>query len=121
MKYLILFFLLLVSCQNYEKEVFQKDIRSKKVEIIVYGSDSCHSCIDTKAFLNEKKIKFTYYDIDINKKKEREMLVKLQKANISTYTLNLPVIENKGEFFLNNGNLKEFLKVVEKKLVKDAN
>ena len=49
------------------------------------------------------------------------MLVKLQKANISIHTLTLPVIDNKGEIFLNKGNLKEFLKVVEKKLVNDAN
>lgn len=121
MKYLVIIFLLLVTCQNNEKEVYQEDIRTKKGKIIVYGSDNCHSCIDTKAFLNEKKIKFTYYDIDINKKKEQEMLVKLQKANISIHTLTLPVIDNKGEIFLNKGNLKEFLKVVEKKLVNDAN
>ena len=71
--------------------------------------------------LKGKNIKFTYYDIDIDRKKEQEMLVKLQKANISIQTLILPVIDNKGDVFLNKGNLKEFLKVLEKKIEKDEN
>ena len=93
----------------------------KKEVIIVYGSDSCHSCLKTKAFLKDIKVKFTYYDIDVNKEKEQEMLVKLQQNNISIYTLNLPVIDNKGDIFLNKGNLKEFLKVLEKKMKKNEN
>jgi len=47
--------------------------------------------------------------------------VKLQQNNISIYTLNLPVIDNKGDIFLNKGNLKEFLKVLEKKMKKNEN
>lgn len=47
------------------------------------------------------------------------MLVKLQRANISIYTLNLPVIDNKGDIFLNKGNFREFLKVLDKKTKKD--
>ena len=38
------------------------------------------------------------------------MLVKLQKNNISIHTLSLPVVDNKGDVFLNKGNLQEFLK-----------
>ena len=49
------------------------------------------------------------------------MLVKLQKANISIHTLSLPVVDNKGDVFLNKGNLKEFLKVLNKKIEEDEN
>lgn len=118
MKYLIIILLLLTSFScNAQEEVHQT--KETKKEIIVYGSDSCHSCLDTKAFLKNKKIKFTYYDIDINKEKEQEMLTKLQKANISIHTLSIPVIDNKGVFILNKGNFKEFLKDVDKKIKKN--
>jgi glutaredoxin len=116
MKYLIIVVLFLTTFHYNTQEVVHQ---TKKEKIIVYGSDTCHSCLDTKAFLKEKNIKFTYYDIDINKQKEQEMLVKLQKANISIQTLNLPVIDNKGDVFLNKGNFKEFLKVLGKKIEKD--
>ncbi len=121
MKYLIIVIILLTSLYSNAQEVIYDNNESTTKNMIVYGSDSCHSCLDTKAFLKEKNIKFTYYDIDVNKAKEREMLVKLQKANISIQTLNLPVIDNKGEVFLNKGNLKEFLKIVDRKLKKDEN
>ncbi|WP_438972315.1 glutaredoxin family protein [Polaribacter sp.] len=121
MKYLIsLFFSLTMSFCNAQNAVNNTNELKKEV-IIVYGSDSCHSCLKTKAFLKDIKVKFTYYDIDVNKEKEQEMLVKLQQNNISIYTLNLPVIDNKGDIFLNKGNLKEFLKVLEKKMKKNEN
>lgn len=121
MKYLIsLFFSLTMSFCTAQNEVNNTNELKKEV-IIVYGSDSCHSCLKTKAFLKDIKVKFTYYDIDVNKEKEQEMLVKLQQNNISIYTLNLPVIDNKGDIFLNKGNLKEFLKVLEKKMKKNEN
>lgn len=121
MKHLIIVILYLTALHSNAQEVFHQTKKSKKEKMIVYGSDSCHSCITTKAFLKEKNIKFTYYDIDINKKKEQEMLVKLQKANIPIYTLSLPVIDNKGDVFLNKGNFREFLKVLGKKIEKDEN
>lgn len=121
MKQLIITLLLLTTLHSNSQEVRQQNKESKKEIMIVYGSDSCHSCLDTKAFLKEKNIKFTYYDIDVNKVKEQEMLVKLQKANISTYTLSLPVIDNKGDLFLNKGNLKEFLIVLGKKIEENEN
>ena len=118
MKYLIIVILFLTVNQSSAQEI---NHQTKKEKIIVYGSDSCHSCLDTKAFLKEKNIKFTYYDIDVNKVKEQEMLVKLQNNNISIHTLSLPVVDNKGDVFLNKGNLQEFLKVLAKKIEKDEN
>jgi glutaredoxin 3 len=121
MKYLITIFLFLITFYCNGQEVINHTKELKKEKIFVYGSDSCHSCIETKAFLKREKIKFTYYDIDVNKEKEQEMLVKLQKANIPIHTLNLPVIDNNGDIFLNKGNLKVFLIEVYRKLKKDEN
>lgn len=121
MKQLIIIILLFSNLHCNSQEVIHQNKKPKKLILIVYGSDSCHSCIETKAFLNEKNINFTYFDIDVNKVKEQEMLVKLQKNNISIHTLNLPVIDNKGAIILNKGNLKEFLEVLEKKINKNGN
>jgi glutaredoxin len=88
----------------------------KQEKIIVYGSDTCHYCIDTKAYLKEKNINFIYYDIDLNKAKETEMITKLTNASISVASLSLPVIDYKGDIFLNKGNFEEFLKVIQTKI-----
>lgn len=77
--------------------------------IIIYGSDSCHYCLDTKAYLKEKNIAFIYFDVDVNIEKQKEMIIKLQKANISLDNLSLPVIDKKGELFTNAENFEKFL------------
>jgi glutaredoxin len=94
----------------------EKTKRLEKEIIVVYGSDTCHYCIETKLMLKEKNIKFTYYDIDKNKVKEQEMLVVLQKVNIPIATLSLPVIDFKGDVFLNEGDFEKFLEVLKKKI-----
>ncbi|PTX62263.1 glutaredoxin [Kordia periserrulae] len=80
--------------------------------IIVYGSDTCHFCVDTKQFLKDKKVTFVYYDVDVNEEKLKEMLFKLRKANISTSNLSLPVIDKDGEIFTNSEPFEEFLKKI---------
>ncbi len=116
MKYLLILVLFLSTIQSSGQDKINIKTNSKTKQIIVYGSDTCHYCIDTKTFLQSKNIEFTYYDIDVNKVKEQEMLVKLKKANIPVYTLSLPVIDNKGDVFLNEGDFKEFLKLLHKKI-----
>lgn len=83
---------------------------TKTNKIIVYGSDTCHYCIDTKAYLKEKNIEFTYYDVDINLLKQREMLIKLQNAGISVESLSLPVVDLQGKLIMNSNNFDGFLK-----------
>lgn len=85
---------------------------SKKT-IIIYGSDECHHCTDTKAFLKEKKIDFVFYDIDKNPSALQEMLAKLRKANMSTSNLGIPVVDKNGVLFSNNVDFQEFLKKLE--------
>jgi glutaredoxin len=83
---------------------------TKTNKIIVYGSDTCHFCIDTKAYLKEKNIEFTYYDVDINLLKQREMLIKLQNTGISVESLSLPVVDLQGKLIMNSNNFDGFLK-----------
>lgn len=85
---------------------------SKKT-IIIYGSDECHHCTDTKAFLKERKIDFVFFDIDKNPTALQEMLHKLRKANISLSNLGIPVVDKYGTLFSNNGDFQEFLKKIE--------
>ncbi|MBU3820915.1 glutaredoxin [Flavobacteriaceae bacterium XHP0103] len=82
--------------------------------IIVYGSDTCHYCMETKAYLKEKKVDFIYFDVDVNLEKQQEMLIKLQKAKISIETLTLPVIDKRGELFTNGEDFEAFLKRITK-------
>ena len=79
-------------------------------KIIVYGSDTCHYCIDTKTYLKKHNVSFVYYDIDQNKAKELEMVTKLRKNNIPLNNLSLPVVEIKGEILMNKGDFNTFLK-----------
>ncbi|NNT71358.1 glutaredoxin family protein [Flavobacterium sp. IMCC34852] len=84
--------------------------KSEKTVMIVYGSDECHHCTDTKKYLKENHIEFVFYDIDKNQEALKEMLVKLKKANISTNNLSIPVIDKQGVIFTNNIPFEEFLK-----------
>tara|TARA_R110002050_G_scaffold57866_1_gene130123 strand:- start:34586 stop:34957 length:372 start_codon:yes stop_codon:yes gene_type:complete len=122
MKYLasfslvILFFVVHIS---YSKSISKQDDLQKI--IIVYGSDTCHFCIDTKTYLKERKIEFTYYDVDVNLEKQREMVVKLQKADISLDNLSLPVVDLRGKLIMNGSDFKEFLKKLNTNNSKDEN
>lgn len=83
---------------------------SEKKPLIIYGSDACHHCTDTKQFLNDNKIAFVFYDIDKDEKALIEMLAKLKAAKISANGLSIPVIDKDGDVFTNNIAFDEFLK-----------
>ncbi|WP_194765839.1 glutaredoxin family protein [Tamlana sp. I1] len=103
-----------ITCSGYSQAQEQvlsiSNTDKKSPKLIIYGSDTCHYCIDTKAYLKEKQIDFVYYDVDVNLSKQREMVLKLQNAGISLDNLSLPVVEKKGELLMNNGNFDTFLK-----------
>ncbi|MFY8069195.1 MAG: glutaredoxin family protein [Flavobacterium sp.] len=109
MKKISLLFLLFFGLLNHS--LMAQEV-SKKT-IIIYGSDECHHCIETKAFLKEKKIEFVFYDIDKNPVALQEMLLKLRQANISTSNLGIPVVDKNGKLFSNVGDFQEFLKKLE--------
>jgi glutaredoxin len=105
--FLLLGFGQLMSAQEHPSK--STPVSEKKV-MIVYGSDECHHCTDTKKYLKENNIDFVFFDIDKNQEALKEMLFKLKKANISTNNLSIPVIDKQGVIFTNNIPFEEFLK-----------
>lgn len=78
-------------------------VEKRKInKIIIYGSDTCHYCVDTKSYLKEKNITFIYYDVDVNLEKQNEMVVKLQKAGILLDAISLPIVDLNGKLIMNN-------------------
>ncbi|MCF6128433.1 glutaredoxin family protein [Flavobacterium sp. AS60] len=108
----LLFFLMLFVSHNLSAQENQtKTItKAEKPVMIVYGSDECHHCTDTKKYLKENNIEFVFYDIDKNQEALKEMLFKLKKAKISTNNLSIPVIDKQGVVFTNNIPFEDFLK-----------
>lgn len=104
--YLTIFFLFSIQIglsQEYKPKSEQKTI-------LIYGSDTCHYCIDTKKYAVEHQLKFIYFDIDKDEKALKEMLTKLRQNNISTSNLNLPVVDKNGLVFTNEVDFNSFLK-----------
>lgn len=112
MKYIAWACLFLMSI-NIQSEVLHTQKNQEQKTIIVYGSDTCHYCLDTKTHLKAKKIDFIYYDVDINLAKQREMLVKMQKAGLAVNNLSLPVVDLYGKLIMNGTNFEEFLKTLD--------
>lgn len=106
-----IYFILLLFFGLMNNSVIAQEV-SKKT-IIIYGSDECHHCTDTKAFLKERKIDFIFYDIDKNPTALQEMLFKLRKANISLSNIGIPVVDKYGTLFSNDGDFQEFLNKLE--------
>lgn len=107
----LLFFLMLCVGQGWSQDV-RPDAAQKAGQsvIIVYGSNDCHHCTDTKKYLTEHNIAFVFYDIDRNPEALQEMLSKLRKANISASNLQIPVIDKQGVIFTNDIPFEAFLK-----------
>jgi glutaredoxin len=106
----LLFFFILLFNTNALAQETKAETKPEKAVMIVYGSDECHHCTDTKKYLKENNIEFLFYDIDKNQDALKEMLFKLKKANISANNLSIPVIDKQGVIFTNNIPFEEFLK-----------
>lgn len=105
----LIFFFVTTSYGNLMAQEVQNKT-TEKAAMIVYGSDDCHHCINTKKYLSEHNIPFVFYDIDKNQEALQEMLSKLRKAGISTSNLGIPVIDKQGVVFTNVGVFEDFLK-----------
>lgn len=81
---------------------FIADKKAKTNKIIVYGSDTCHYCLEAKAYLKKNNIDFVYFDVDVNLVKQKEMVIKLQKARIPLDAISLPVVDLQGKIIMNN-------------------
>lgn len=106
-------FLLLFFCFQNTTFFAQKSVSSQPQPILVYGSNQCHHCLETKAFLTKNNIAFVFFDIDTDTAALHEMLKKVKAAGISTSNLGIPVIDKNGTLFSNNGVFEEFLKKLE--------
>lgn len=109
LKKIICTLFLLVGIYTLVAQEKTKKSEPKSTVLIVYGSDTCHHCIDTKLFLKNNSISFVFYDIDKDPVALREMLTKLKQANISTANLGIPVVDKQGQLIQNNGNFEDFL------------
>lgn len=52
----------------------------KKVEI--YTSPTCHFCTELKAFLDEKKVTYTEYDVTADEEKRKELIDRSQQVGV---------------------------------------
>ena len=52
----------------------------KKVEI--YTSLTCHFCKDLKAFLDEKSVMYTEYDVSVDEEKRKELTERSQQMGV---------------------------------------
>lgn len=108
--FITIFYLCFFSCNTFEnKSIKELEVNQDSKIIIVYGSDTCHYCVDTKIFLEENNISFKFFDIDKNQKALQEMLSKLAKAKIDVSDLKIPVIDKNGKMFTNDISFEDFL------------
>jgi glutaredoxin 3 len=102
-------YLILLIFGMFSANAQQKNTSPVVNKVIIYGSDECHHCADTKVFLKQNNISFEFFDIDKNPEALKEMLLKLKKANINTQNLGIPVVDKNGVIYTNNGVFEEFL------------
>lgn len=107
------FFVLFSFFTNAQKQ----EIKNNSI-IYLYGSSSCHTCIDTKKFLEKENINYIFYDVDTNFEKQREMIDYLRKSNISLKNLNLPAVRMGNQIITNELNFEEFLQNILKLIKK---
>lgn len=69
---------------------------SDQKSILVYGSDECSHCVEFKDKLDSAGLSYTFYDVEKDKSKGDEMLLKVQRTGYQGY-VRFPVIEIDGE------------------------
>lgn len=109
-----MFFTLTVNlsfAQEQSIDVKNQSVKKELKKLIVYGSDTCHYCLDTKAYLKKNNITFVYFDVDVDLNKQNEMISKLQKAGIPLDAISLPIVDLGQQLIMNNvADFEGFLK-----------
>lgn len=75
-----------------------KSLKQKSV-ITVYGSKTCHHCTVFETWLDEQKLKYTFYDVNTDKEARMEMLNKVKGAKIKGRIL-YPVVDIDGKILI---------------------
>ena len=60
--------------------------------VIVYSSPTCQFCNEVKEYFRIKKIKFTEYDVSVNKEKAAEMIKKTGRTSVPVLDINGTII-----------------------------
>ncbi|XCF06688.1 glutaredoxin domain-containing protein [Tamlana crocina] len=110
----IVFFTLTVNlsfAQEQGSVAKNQSVQKELKKLIVYGSDTCHYCLDTKAYLKKNNIAFVYFDVDVDLNKQNEMILKLQKEGIPLDAISLPIVDLGQQLIMNNvADFEGFLK-----------
>lgn len=54
----------------------------KQPSITVYSTPTCHYCVILKKYLNDKKVKYTNYDVSADQEKAKEMMDKSEQMGV---------------------------------------
>ena len=73
-------------------------------QVVIYGSNSCSHCIDLKKDLDSVKIEYTFYDVELDKEKEKEMVDLLNKYKSDGY-VRFPLVEVNSRQLINGATL----------------
>ena len=82
-------------------------------KIVIYGSDSCDHCINLKKDLDSANIKYTFYDVELNKEREKEMINVLNKHRSDGY-VSFPLVEINGKSLINGATLRTITEALRK-------
>lgn len=75
-------------------------------EVIMYALTTCGSCKELAKTFAENGVRFTEYDVDIDKERSSEFDAKLKKMNYKG-AVGLPSVDVNGVMLLNYPSLKE--------------
>jgi glutaredoxin len=76
----------------------QQNFRQTK-EIIVYGSDNCHHCVEFKAQLDSVGFTYNFRDVEFNPMMNNEMVSKVRASGVQG-GIKYPVIDIEGNILI---------------------
>jgi glutaredoxin len=75
-------------------------------ELIMYSLTTCGYCKKKVKQLNNKKIAFTEYFIDVDVQRKEELYAKLEKSGYPSRSIGMPTFDVHGSMLPNNPNMK---------------
>lgn len=82
-------------------------------DVFIYGSNACDHCINLKKALDSAEIEYTFYDIDVDKVRENEMVSLLNKYKRGGH-VTFPVAEVDGKELIIGANFDLIIKALDK-------
>jgi len=64
----------------------------KEPKVIVYSTPSCPYCTMAKAYLTDRKVKFTDIDVSLDQERAREMVMKSRQTGVPVLDVNGRII-----------------------------